>query len=100
MIKDKDHYEVLGISKDASLPEIKKAWRQLTLELHSDRNPDPAANDRFVEVQKAYGVLSDPGRRHEYDQGRKSAVTDRPLEFLQELWESFFQQGLNQTQRR
>jgi len=93
MTKDKDHYEVLGVSRDASLPEIKKAFRELSLKYHPDRNHDPEAPERFDEVHKAYAVLSDPGQRHEYDQGRKSAVTDQPKEFLQELWAIFFNQG-------
>jgi len=94
MNKDKDHYQVLGVSKDASLPEIKKAFRELSFSLHPDRNPDPVAKERFMEVQKAYEVLADPGKRHEYDQGRKSAVTDQPKQFLGELWQTFFNQGM------
>ena len=66
----KDLYAVLGVSKDATAEELKKAHRKLVREYHPDRNPDdPAAEERFKEVQEAYDVLSDPEKRQAYDQG-------------------------------
>jgi molecular chaperone DnaJ len=63
-----DHYQVLGVSRDAAPDEIKRAYRQLARQLHPDTNPDPSAEARFKEVALAYEVLSDPQRRQQYDQ--------------------------------
>ena len=62
-----NHYETLGLSKDASETEIKKTYRKLSLEFHPDRNPSPEANSKFQEISGAYEVLSDPEKKKEYD---------------------------------
>jgi len=65
----RDYYEVLGISKDASAAELKKAYRRVAMKHHPDRNPgDKAAEDKFKEASEAYEILSDPQRRAAYDQ--------------------------------
>jgi curved DNA-binding protein len=64
----RDYYEVLGVAKGASDEDIKKAYRKLARQYHPDRNPgDKQAETRFKEVQDAYDVLSDKGKRAQYD---------------------------------
>jgi molecular chaperone DnaJ len=68
---EKDYYKVLGVTRSASADDIKKAYRKLARELHPDRNPeDKNAETRFKDVSEAYAVLSDPGKRKEYDDMR------------------------------
>ncbi len=64
----RDYYEVLGIPKGASKDQIKKAYRELALKYHPDRNPDKGAEEKFKEISEAYAVLSDEGKRQQYDQ--------------------------------
>ncbi len=64
-----DHYEVLGVPRDASTEEIKKAYRRLARQLHPDVNPDPATQERFKKVTNAYEVLADARKREMYDLG-------------------------------
>ena len=69
---EKDYYAALGVAKDASAAEIKKAYRGLARDLHPDKNPDNAgAEAKFKEVSEAYDVLSDTTRRGEYDEARR-----------------------------
>src|SRR6266704_1304840 len=64
----RDLYEILGIQRDASEADIKKAYRKLARQHHPDRNPgDKGAEARFKEIQDAYDVLSDKAKREQYD---------------------------------
>ncbi|MDZ7587543.1 MAG: J domain-containing protein [Patescibacteria group bacterium] len=68
MTTKRDFYEVLGISKTASAPELKKAYRQLALKYHPDRNKAADAAEKFKEISEAYEVLSNSEKRKTYDQ--------------------------------
>ncbi|MDE6344119.1 MAG: DnaJ domain-containing protein, partial [Muribaculaceae bacterium] len=69
MASKRDFYEVLGVGKDASADEIKKAYRKLALKYHPDRNPgDKEAEEKFKEAAEAYDVLSNEEKRKRYDQ--------------------------------
>ncbi|MBB3186883.1 molecular chaperone DnaJ [Microbacter margulisiae] len=72
----RDFYEVLGVSKDATAEEIKKAYRKQALKFHPDKNPgDKAAEENFKEAAEAYEVLSDPQKRQRYDQFGHAGVS-------------------------
>src|SRR5258706_7094536 len=62
-----DYYEVLGIERDASDAQIKKAFRRLAQQWHPDVNKEDAADERFKAINEAYQILSDPERRQRYD---------------------------------
>ncbi|HAA42574.1 MAG TPA: molecular chaperone DnaJ, partial [Ruminiclostridium sp.] len=69
MAQKRDYYEVLGVDRNASEAEIKKAYRRLAKMYHPDMNPnDKTAEAKFKEAAEAYEVLSDPQKRAQYDQ--------------------------------
>ena len=97
----RDYYVVLGVTREASSDELKRAFRKIAMDSHPDRNPDdPAAAARFKEASEAYTVLSDAGRRRSYDLFGHSATdvgsgpavdfTDIPFA---DLFETFFGGG-------
>jgi len=90
---ERDYYEVLGVAKDATLDEIKKAYRRLALLHHPDKNPgNKAAEERFKEASNAYEVLSDPEKRTAYDQRGRVGVEDlgfRGFTSTEDIFESF-----------
>ena len=67
-MEQKDYYKVLGVTKESTEKEIKKAYRKLAKEFHPDHNKSPDAEEKFNEVSEAYEVLSDDSKRKAYDQ--------------------------------
>lgn len=67
MATNKDYYEILGVSRDASQEDIKKAYRSLAKKYHPDVCKEPDANEKFAQIQVAYDCLSDPDKRANYD---------------------------------
>ena len=68
MAEKRDYYEVLGLQKGASEDEIKKAFRKMAMKYHPDKNPgNKEAEEKFKEINEAYGVLSDPEKKSKYD---------------------------------
>jgi molecular chaperone DnaJ len=88
----RDLYAVLGVSKDASQDEIKKAYRRLARDLHPDVNPDPETQERFKEVTAAYEILSDPEKRQRYDAG-PDAFGGAGFGSFGDIFEAFFGGG-------
>lgn len=95
----KDYYEILGVSRDASPEEIKKAFRKLALKYHPDRNPgNKEAEEKFKEINEAYACLSDPVKRQQYDQYGSAAFTQEDFgpftstfgTIFEDIFEDFF----------
>ncbi|KAL4445911.1 hypothetical protein ABPG77_009110 [Micractinium sp. CCAP 211/92] len=78
-----DFYRILGVSENASPAEIKAAYRRQAFQLHPDTNPDagPAARARFHELQEAYSILRDEGRRAQYDRMRATGFAGSAADF-------------------
>lgn len=77
MSTKRDYYDILGVSKNASKEEIRKAYRKLALQWHPDRNKSSNANDKFKEINEAYEVLSDAKKKETYDQFGHAAFDPR-----------------------
>jgi molecular chaperone DnaJ len=101
----RDYYEVLGVDRQASQDQLKRAYRKLAMQFHPDRNGgDPEAEQRFKEVGEAYQVLSDPERRQRYDtygQAGEGFSGAGPFGFQSafDLFDMFFGGGGGQRQR-
>src|SRR5262245_16413249 len=75
----RDYYEILGVARDASEADVKKAYRRLAMKHHPDRNPDnPDAEAHFKEAKEAYEVLSEPDKRAAYDRFGHAGVNSQP----------------------
>jgi molecular chaperone DnaJ len=107
----RDYYEVLGVERDASPEEIKRAYRKLAVQHHPDKNPgDKDAEEKFKELAEAYQVLSEPSKRAHYDRfghdapgiGGASPFSDVDVESVADFFESVFGDvfGLGRDRRR
>ncbi|WP_340694592.1 J domain-containing protein [Hydrogenobacter thermophilus] len=90
----KDYYQILGVDRNATVEDIKKAYRRLAKEYHPDVNSDQGASEKFKEINEAYHVLSDEERRKEYDRilcsGDEKSYRDF-MEYIQDFLESIWQ---------
>lgn len=92
MAQQRDLYDVLGVTREATQDEIKKAFRRLAREFHPDLNRDPEAERRFKEINLAYETLSDPAKRRRYDLYGGAGFTPDMFSFgdLSDIFEAFF----------
>lgn len=106
MPSNRDYYETLGVPRNASDEEIKKAFRKLAFKYHPDHNEDSEAEDKFKEINEAYEVLSDAKKRASYDRYGNVATADwsgfEDLSFggLGDIFDAFFGATTARTQRR
>lgn len=103
MAQARDLYQVLGVRRDASPQDIKKAFRQLAREYHPDVNSDPQAEHRFKEISVAYETLSDPAKRHQYDMFGGEGFSRDMFSFLgdvDDIFEAFFGAPFGRTRSR
>ena len=89
----RDLYEILGIGRDASIDDIRTAYRRLAREFHPDLNDDPEAEQRFKEVAGAYEILSDADKRARYDAYGHGGTMEAPFGDIADLFEAFFGTG-------
>ncbi|HID74227.1 MAG TPA: molecular chaperone DnaJ [Thermoplasmata archaeon] len=94
-----DHYEVLGVGRDAGPDEIRSAYRTLAREYHPDRNKDPGAAERFKTIVEAYEVLREPERRAEYDALQEHRRTGAVMDSFEDLFSVFSDRSRDRPRR-
>ena len=85
----KDYYFILGVPSNASLADIKKAYRVKAAEYHPDRNVSEMAPAKFHAVKEAYDVLADEDARAAYDENRRRNLLESPIETATEIWQNY-----------
>jgi len=109
MTTKRDYYEILGVSRDATDEQIKKAFRKLAFQYHPDHNHNPEAEAQFKEVNQAYEILSDSEKRHTYDRYGHVGMSDigdfEGFNFggmggMGDIFDAFFGGATSTTQRR
>ena len=96
----RDLYEILGVQRDASPDEIKRAYRALAREHHPDVSSAPEAEERFKEIVGAYEILSDPQKRQQYDTfGQSGGPSGAGFNDIQDIFDMFFGGGFGGARR-
>ncbi len=107
---NRDYYDILGVGKGVGEEDIRKAFRKKAMEFHPDRNKSPDAEEKFKEINEAYQVLSDSGKRSRYDQFGKAGVgassgAGQPFDGFEgfggfgDIFDSFFGNGSGRRQQ-
>jgi DnaJ-class molecular chaperone len=91
----KNYYEVLGLTANATLAEIKTTYRKMASQYHPDKNSDNDAPAKFRQVQEAYETLSDIDKKKTYDENRRRSLLDNPIETAREIWQYYINGILN-----
>ncbi len=91
----KNYYEVLGLTANATLAEIKTTYRKMASQYHPDKNSDSDAPAKFRQVQEAYETLSDIDKKKTYDENRRRSLLDNPIETAREIWQYYINGILN-----
>ncbi len=89
MEKLKDYYAALGVVTNATITEIKNAYRKKASQLHPDKNTSSDAPAKFREIQEAYETLSDIDKRKIYDENRRRGLLDSPIDTAREIWQYY-----------
>jgi len=89
-----DYYAQLGVTPDATVDSIRSAYRKKASQFHPDRNPDPAAANKFRLAQEAYEVLADAERRKAYDDSRRRSLIDDPLLSARQIWANIIEKAI------
>ena len=85
----KNYYEVLGLTANATLAEIKTTYRKMASQFHPDKNSASDAPAKFRKVQEAYEILSDAEKRKTYDENRRRSLLDSPIDTIHEIWQYY-----------
>ncbi len=89
MEKLKDYYAALGVVTNATITEIKNAYRKKASQLHPDKNTSSDAPAKFREIQEAYETLADIDKRRIYDENRRRSLLDSPIDTAREIWQYY-----------
>jgi molecular chaperone DnaJ len=96
-MREYTYFEILELEPDATISEIKRAYRKLAFKCHPDHNAGKGAQKKFRQIIKAYRILSDPVKKEEYEKGVRTAVTDKPYTVLKDCWETVCKKGFQKV---
>lgn len=87
-----DFYRILDIAPNATLADVKAAYRKKASQAHPDKNPGKDMHGVFQAIQEAYETLSDTARREAYDDNRRRGLIDNPIDVASDLWRNYLSQ--------